>query len=58
MTTAGTRDILPTPRDTGGRERTPSVDHAFARTDGGSYNKAAAQQAEERTLACFKANLA
>lgn len=36
----------------------PGVDHAFARTDGVNYNKAAAQRAEERTLACFKANLA
>ena len=36
----------------------PGVDHAFARNNGVNYNKAAAQQAENRTLACFKANLA
>lgn len=58
MTTAGPRDTLPTPRDTGDRERTPGVDHAFARTDGVNYDKAAAQQAEKRTLTSFKANLA
>ena len=36
----------------------PGVDHAFARNNGVNYNKAAAQLAETRTLACFKANLA
>lgn len=36
----------------------PGVDHAFARNNGVNYNKAAAERAEQRTLACFKANLA
>ena len=36
----------------------PGVDHAFARNNGVNYNKAAAEQADKRTLACFKANLA
>lgn len=35
----------------------PGVDHAFARNNGVNYNKAAAELAETRTLACFKANL-
>jgi carboxymethylenebutenolidase len=36
----------------------PGVDHAFARNNGVNYDKAAADLAEKRTLACFKANLA
>jgi len=35
----------------------PGVDHAFARNKGVNYNKAAAEQAEARTAACFAANL-
>jgi carboxymethylenebutenolidase len=35
----------------------PGVDHAFARNKGVNYNKKAADQAEARTAACFKANL-
>ncbi|MGD8809184.1 MAG: dienelactone hydrolase family protein [Gammaproteobacteria bacterium] len=35
----------------------PGVDHAFARNNGVNYDKKAAEQAEQRTAACFKANL-
>jgi len=35
----------------------PGVDHAFARNNGVNYDKTAADQAEARTRACFKANL-
>lgn len=35
----------------------PGVDHAFARNNGVNYDKAAAEQADARTRACFKANL-
>jgi carboxymethylenebutenolidase len=36
----------------------PGVDHAFARNNGVNYDKAAADLAEKRTSACFKAALA
>lgn len=36
----------------------PGVDHAFARNKGVNYDKAAAELAEARTHACFKAALA
>jgi carboxymethylenebutenolidase len=36
----------------------PGVDHAFARNNGVNYDKAAADLAEKRTSACFKATLA
>lgn len=35
----------------------PGVDHAFARNNGVNYDKAAAEQADARTRACFDANL-
>ena len=35
----------------------PGVDHAFARNNGVNYDKAAAEQADGRTLDCFKNNL-
>jgi len=35
----------------------PGVDHAFARNNGVNYDKAAADKADARTLACFKAAL-
>jgi carboxymethylenebutenolidase len=35
----------------------PGVDHAFARNNGVNYDKKAADLAEQRTAACFKANL-
>ncbi len=35
----------------------PGVDHAFARNNGVNYDAAAANLADERTLACFKENL-
>jgi carboxymethylenebutenolidase len=33
------------------------VDHAFARHNGVNYDKTAAELADSRTLACFKAAL-
>lgn len=35
----------------------PGVDHAFARHDGVNYDAAAAEAADEQTMACFAANL-